>query len=311
MNEFVTIKVNEDIINQIKDKYEPYQITNNGEYISFCASYKGIIITIFDSKHILKSVTFNGEGALKEALQFDENASIKENKENKESKYWINIENQIGSDEVGVGDFLLPMIVVAAFVRKKDIDILKQYGVTDSKKLKDEDILEMGESLANKFFISKLTLSNEKYNEMIDKGENLNSLKAKMHNRALLNLFKKFPDTKYIFIDKFCGVDKYFSYLDDKNETKVTNIVFHEKGETYYPSVALASVLARYSFLLEKQKLEKKYKMTFPFGANKKVDEFASSFIDKYGIDEFNKIAKKNFANYKKILKKEEDLSLL
>ena len=193
------------------------------------------------------------------------------------------------------------MIVVAAFVRKADIKILKQYGVTDSKKLSDEDILEIGEALGKKFFVSKLTLHNDKYNEMIAKRENLNSLKAKMHNRALLNLFKRFPDTKYIFIDQFCAEDKYFSYLTDKLETQVKGVTFQTKGESYYPSVALASVIARYSFLKEKEKLEKKYNMEFPFGAGSKVDEFAKKFLEKYGKEELDKLVKQNFANYKKL----------
>lgn len=301
MKESVTIKVSEDTINIIKEKYAPYQVNNNGEYISFCANYRNIIITIYDSKKALKTVTFMGEGALEEARSFDENAEVNKVKEKTESKEWINLESQIGSDEVGVGDLFLPLIVVAAFVRKQDIKILKEYGVTDSKKLKDEDILEIGERLATKFFVSKLTLPNDKYNEVIDKGENLNSIKAKMHNRALLNLFKKFPDTKYIFIDQFCAEDKYFSYLNDMNEKRVTNVTFKTKGESYYPSVALSSVLARYSFLKEKIKLEKKYKMTFPFGAGTSADKFLQEFLNKYGKDELDKIVKKNFKNYKAV----------
>ncbi len=301
MKENVTIKVNEEIVNQIIEHYQPYQIPNDGEYVLFCADYQGVIITVFSSKKTLKSVTFIGDNALNEAKLFDESAEVNKVKVSTESKEWVNLESQIGSDEVGVGDFLLPMIVVAAFVRKNDIKTLKMYGVTDSKKLTDADILEIGEALGKRFFISKLTLSNEKYNEMVEKGENLNSLKAKMHNRALLNLFRRFPDTKYIFVDQFCAEDKYFAYLNDKSEKQVTNITFKTKGETYYPSVALASVLARYSFLKEKEKLEKKYKMSFPFGASSKVDEFAKEFLDKYGQEELDKICKKNFANYKKL----------
>ena len=301
MKQSVTIKVSPEIAKEIKKHYELYQIPNDGEYVDFCANFQGIVITIFLSKKANKTVTFIGDNALEQAKLFDENAAEKEKKESTESKFWVNLESQIGSDEVGVGDFFLPMIVVAAFVRKADIKILKQYGVTDSKKLSDCEILEIGEALGKKFFLSKLTLPNEKYNELVLKGENLNSMKAKMHNRALLNLFKRFPDTKYIFIDQFCAEDKYFSYLTDKNERQVTNITFKTKGETYYPSVALASVIARYSFLKEKEKLEKKYQMSIPFGAGSKVDEFAKEFLDKYGKEELDKLVKQNFANYKKL----------
>lgn len=298
MAQHVTIKVSPLQIEEMKKYYESFIVSTDGEYTIFLAKKGGVTITAFSSKKENHKVTFVGEYALEEAKIWDENAAIAEPKE-KVKEEWLCLDTQIGSDEVGVGDFLLPMVVVAAFVRKKDLPILEEYGVHDSKKLKDEDILKIGPTLAKKFFLSKLTLSNEKYNEMIDKGENLNSLKAKMHNRALLNLFKQFPDTKYIFVDQFVGEDKYYSYLNDKNEKKVVNIVFKTKGESFYPCVALASVMARYSFLKEKEKLEKHYKMSIPFGASKKSDEFAKEFINKYGVEEFTKIAKKNFVNYK------------
>nr|MCR5185043.1 DUF3378 domain-containing protein [Bacilli bacterium] len=173
MKPLVTLKVEEAEFNKIQEFYEPYSMPNDGEYVSFYAEHNGVNITGFSSKKKLKTITFLGDNALEEARLFDINAEIKEVKE-KEKASWINLENQIGSDEVGVGDFLLPMIVVAAFVRKKDIKTLKEFNVTDSKKLKDEDIRQMGELLAKKFFLSRLTLDNEKYNEMVDKGENLN-----------------------------------------------------------------------------------------------------------------------------------------
>lgn len=297
MKQSVTISVNQLKIEKMKRFYAEHIVTNSGEYVLFQAKKSGIVITAYLSKKEMYKVTFIGEDALGEAQTWDPEA--KENaKKTPIVEEWVCLEDQIGSDEVGVGDFVLPMIVVAAYVRAKDIKTLKEFNVHDSKKLKDDEIREIGAALAKKVFISKLTLSNEKYNEMYEKGENLNSMKAKMHNRALLNLFKQFPDTKNIFVDQFVKEDTYYRYLNDKNEVKIDNIVFKTKGESSYPSVALASVMARYSFLLEKDKLEKKYKMEFPLGASSKADEFAKKFIFKYGIEEFNKICKKNFANY-------------
>ncbi len=301
MQELVSIKVDENTLKKMKKFYSASIVPNDGEYIYFCAKISDVVITGYSGKKATKTVTFLGDGALHEAKIWDENAELYKTKEQPKGE-WLCLENQIGSDEVGVGDFLLPMIVCAAFVRSKDLKILKEYGVTDSKKISDKDILQIGEALSKKFFVSKLTLPNEKYNEMIAKGENLNSLKAKMHNRALLNLYKQFPDTKNIFVDQFVKPETYFKYLNDANEPQIRNITFRTKGESYYPCVALGSVIARYSFLKEKEKLEAKYKMKFPFGAGSQVDSFSKQFISKYGLNEFNKIAKKNFANYSEVI---------
>ena len=302
MKPIVSISVNQNTLDKIRDFYSDFIVPNDGEYIYFFANVNGVVVTGFSGKKEKKTVTFQGDNALKEARIWDKNAQLIKPK-TKEKEEWLCLEDQIGSDEVGVGDFVLPMIVVAAFVRKKDIKTLLNFGIHDSKKLKDEDILEIGKALTKKVFISRLVLHNDKYNEMIDKGENINSLKAKMHNRALLNLYKQFPDVKNIFVDQFVKSDTYYRYLNDENEVKVENITFKTKGESSYPSVALASVMARYAFLLEKQRLEEHYKMTFPFGAGTKADEFSKEFVKKYGLKEFEKICKKNFSNYQEITK--------
>ena len=299
-NRFVSITVDVEKATAMMDFYRPYQKLNNGEYIIFQAYYSGTTITIYQDKKNKHKVVFAGEDPLLEAKNWDPTVEYKE-KTVEEPKGWLCVDNQIGSDEVGVGDFLLPMIVVAAFVRGKDLKTLEGFGVKDSKKLTDEKIREIAPGLLKKFFVSKLSLPNEKYNELIAKGENMNSIKAKLHNRALLNMFKKFPDTRNIFVDQFVAESKYFAYLNDPNEQKVLNIVFKTKGESYYPCVALASVIARYAFLLEKDALEKKYGMTIPFGAATKANEFSEKFIKKFGQAEFDKLCKQNFTNYKEL----------
>lgn len=303
MKENVTITVDATLIEVMRDYYQSSTINNMGEYIDFQAEHNGVIITAFLTKKERKKVTFFGEKALEEARVWDPNVELNEKKE-EVKEGWIFFDDQIGSDEVGVGDFLGPMIVVAAFVSKKDIKRLIELGIHDSKKMKDEKILEVGPTLVKEFKFSKLTLPNEKYNEMYLKGENLNSMKAKMHNRALNNMHKQYEDVLNIFVDQFVSPNTYYKYLNDENEEIVKDIIFKTKGESYFPCVALASVIARYSYLLEMKKLEEKYHMTFPFGASKKVTAFAKEFLAKYGEEELNKIVKKNFANYNEVVSK-------
>lgn len=303
MKENITITVPSTLVEVMKEYYSDCLENSQGEYVDFQARKNDVIITAYLSKKENKKVTFFGENALEEARVWNPEVEKQEKKESVKEG-WLYFGDQIGSDEVGVGDFLGPMIVVAAFVSERDIKKLIELGIHDSKKMTDKKILEVGPEIVKQFKFSKLTLSNEKYNEMLDKGENLNSMKAKMHNRALLNMHKEYIDVLNIFVDQFVAEKTYYKYLNDANEEQVKDITFRTKGESYFPCVALASVIARYSYLKEMEKLSEKYGMDFPFGASKKVTEFAKRFLDKYGEEELYKVAKKNFANYSEVINK-------
>ena len=299
----VTIKVSEEKLLEIKEYYKDYLVDESGDYLVFSAFKDETSIKGYASKKSYRKVLFSGKNELEEAQIFDLSAaqsSKDSEKEDISQLHYVDFGEQIGSDEVGVGDFYLPMIVVAAYINKDQYQRLKELGITDSKKLTDKKIREIGEQAIKEFKFSKLTLSNEKYNEMIAKGENLNSLKAKMHNRALANLHKEYEDVYAIYVDQFVNEDTYYKYLSKDDEPIVRGISFKTKGELRFPSVALASVIARYSFLLYKDKLEEKLGLEVPFGAGKKADEFKKILLDKVGQEEFDKLVKKNFKNYSK-----------
>ena len=82
------------------------------------------------------------------------------------------------------------------------------------------------------------------------------------------------------------------------------NIIFREKGEVHFPSVALASCIARYTFLQEIDFLNKKYGVKIPHGAGSGVNAFAKKFIEKFGIEEFKKITKRTSRIISKFLMK-------
>lgn len=296
--EIISIKVNEDQKNEIVNYYKNYQLNNDNEFIVFFAKKDNISISLFKNKKGSLKLVLKGQNALKEAKKWDDNAFEKSSKNKTQS--WINISDQIGSDEVGTGDFFGPVCVCASFVKESDIPFLKKLGVNDSKKLSDEQIIKIGKELIRKIPYSQLSLDNEKYNQLYEQGLNLNEIKAKMHNQVLLNLKNKYKINN-IFVDQFASVENYYKYLKDVDNI-VKNINFKTKGETYFPCVAVSSIIARYSFLQKMEKLSEKYKMDIPFGAGTKIKTFSKKFIKAYGLDEFNKIVKKNFVTYNEII---------
>lgn len=292
----ITLKFSVEEYQKIKEYYAPFATGEIGEYIDFVSVLDNVTVRGYVSKKARRTVVFSGPASLEESSKWGEVTLLA--KEPEEKLHIVDFGEQIGSDEVGVGDFYLPMIVVAAYINKSQYQRLKELGVVDSKKMTDKKIRELGPILIKEFEYSKLTLPNSKYNEMTAKGKNLNSLKAKMHNRALNNLHEKYEDVIAIYVDQFVSEERYYSYLDKDDEPILRGISFKTKGESRFPSVALASVIARYSFLIEKDKLEAKYGLEFPFGAGKKADEFKKILLDKVGQEEFDKLVKQNFKNY-------------
>ena len=308
MNQRVTIQVNEEVRDQIVKFYDSIKQENKNEYIIFFGKNSDVVVSVYESKKGDKfKVFFVGNKALEEAKRWDENAAPNSEKEAKAKPTptkacWEFLGDQIGSDEVGTGDFFGPICVCAAYIRAKDIKRLKQLGIDDSKRLSDDKIRELGKILVKEFEYSQLSLNNEKYNELIDQEMNMNEMKAKMHNRVLLNLRNKHEYVRDVFIDEFLKEDSYYRYLNREKEV-LYGVVFKTKGESYFPSVAVGSIIARYSFIQHMDLLSKKYGMEIPYGASKKVTDFAKKFVKKLGFDELDKVVKKNFANYKELTK--------
>ncbi len=73
------------------------------------------------------------------------------------------------------------------------------------------------------------------------------------------------------------------------------------KAEDKCLSVAAASIISRYLFLKEMEKLSDELGLTIPKGAGPLVDETGITIVKKYGFDKLKSIAKLNFKNKDKI----------
>lgn len=300
------------VSNNIKEKmikyYELLRRENTPPYALFQAEEGGTIITLYESgKVVFQGISadidanmWKDQESFLNGRNIDEELKEKEIIKNDKSYYHY---SAIGSDEVGVGDYFGPIVVTATFVDKKNIKFLEELKITDSKKMTDEKILRCAPLIMEKIPYATFTLSNKKFNELSNKGFNMNKIKAILHNKVLFELSNKGYKYEKIIMDQFASPKNYFSYLkQEKIEDKVTNIVFLTKGETKHLSVAAASVISRYMFLEEMNKLNKQYDMEIPRSSTQKVDEVAKIIVNKYGKNELNKIAKISFANTKRIL---------
>ena len=236
---------------------------------------------------------------------FNAKVTNSENKDKKKEDIYVDPKiynsSSIGSDEVGTGDYFGPIVVTAAYVKREDIPFLEEIGVKDSKKLTDDQIIKIVPKFLKKIKYESLILTNKEYNERYDENTNMNKLKAILHNKVLGKLKTKVPNYDYIIVDEFAKPYVYYSYLKDSSNV-VRDITFMTKGETKSLAVACASLISRYIFIEEFDKLGEKLDVFLPKGASNLVDEVGINIVKKYGKDKLKEIAKYNFKNTEKIL---------
>ena len=304
----IVFKPSDNIKEKMIDYYDLLRRDKKPPYSVFQAEEGGTIITLYESgKVMFQGISADIDANMWKDLEshynnrdIDSELKKKEEKGDDKTYYYY---DAIGSDEVGTGDYFGPIIVTATLVDKSTRKLLEDLKIMDSKKMTDDKIRRCAPILMNKLPYVTFTLSNTKYNEMSSKGFNMNKIKAILHNRVLYELSNKGIPYHKIIVDQFTTPRSYFSYLKQENiEDKVTKITFLTKGESKHLSVAAASVISRYRFLQEMDKLSEKYKVDIPKGASPKVDSVAKKILDTYGKNELSKIVKLNFKNTEKIL---------
>ncbi|TCJ03598.1 ribonuclease HIII [Cytobacillus praedii] len=302
-NTVLVKKMNE--INEMKVYYQSYLIDKLPPGSIFAAKTPTCSITAYKSGKVL----FQGGGSEVEAAKWGNSiASASPEKKKSTSNTYLPDQFEtlsvVGSDEVGTGDFFGPITVVAAFVKKEQIPLLKELGVQDSKNLKDNQIINIAKQIKTIVPHSLLTLHNEKYNKLQKSGMSQGKMKALLHNQAIGHVLRKIepeqPDA--ILIDQFAKKEIYYQYLKNEKIIQRNNVFFSTKAESVHLAVAAASILARYAFVRHFENLSKEAGFTLTKGAGSKVDEAAARLIHEKGMDALPAFVKLHFANTEKAM---------
>ncbi len=302
----IVFKVSDNVKDKMIKYYEDKRKPTTPPYAIFQAVEADTVITLYESgKAMFQGISADIDANIWRDMEKSLNNIDVDTRDSSEKKkdsidktnYYF---SAIGSDEVGTGDYLLPIVVTAAYMDKSNIKFLESLGVHDSKKLTDKKIMSCAPMIMKKIPYESIVLSNKEYNEYYEKGININKMKAILHNKMLYKMKNKSLPYQKIIVDQFCLPGVYFNYLRDVKE-KVAGITFLTKAEDKNLAVASASIISRYIFLEEKAKLEKKLGMEIPLGAGSKVDEVAKEILNKKGIDYLKEISKFSFKNTEKI----------
>lgn len=213
--------------------------------------------------------------------------------------------NVIGSDETGKGEAFRPLIVVAAYVKKENVEKLIEYDVRDSKsyKKKSEDervqyeltkkeICDIGKKLTG--FTSYADFEKQRENgvviekdyvtfaaNIIPNGVYNEKWKTKKTKKGCLNqhelirdehaavvkLLAKEVKYDYVVVDNF--EDAHPDNIQERIGLPKDKMIIVEKADEFAIAVACASVIAKYLGYLY-------------------IEELAAG----YGLDEFNDLGK-------------------
>lgn len=291
----VVIKVDDEVKAKMIEYYKDKRRDKVIPYVVFQAQDEDTVITMYESGKVM----FQGVSADVDASMWGMISDQSKTKNIDKSYYNI---SAVGSDEVGTGDYFGPIVVTASYVKKEDIEFLEKLGVGDSKKISDDKIKKIAPEIAKKIIYRSLILSNTEYNEKYQKNINMNQIKAIMHNKVLFQLInEEKPKYDKIIVDEFAKEARYYSYL--KNIDKVQkNITFLTKAEDKNLAVAASSIISRYIFLKEFDKLSDSIHIPLPKGASKDVDTIGEEIVEKFGEEKLKEIAKLNFKNTERIL---------
>ena len=301
----IVFQVSKNVQEKMKEFYKDKMRPKTPPYAIFQAEEADTIITLYESGKAM----FQGASADVDAqLWVDKEKHLNQRvidinepkkKEEKENGCYF-YQSTIGSDEVGTGDFFGPIVVTAAYVSKENIAFLDELGVKDSKKLTDDKIKKIIPKLIKRIPYVTYTLNNQDYNNWQEKGYNMNQIKAILHNKVLYQIKERNYPADRIVVDQFVYPKKYFEHIKEAKDI-VSNITFTTKAESKCASVAAASCISRYIFLMQMEEMSKNIQITLPKGANHVVDQIGKEIVQKYGFEKLREIAKLNFKNTQKI----------
>lgn len=302
------IRVDNDTKKLMNEFYKDIKRDKTPPYAVFQADTGDTIVTLYESgKAMFQGVSADIEAGMWESIRKDKDnidyfMDTKDTKIKKEEQVDIPSDiSSVGSDEVGTGDYYGPIVVTASFVSKENIPFLTELGVKDSKKLSDEQILKIVPKIIKKIPYKTIMLSNKEYNDNYGKNMNMNKIKAVLHNKVLTEMVKD-NDYDYIVVDQFEPEKSYYNHLSDV-PNPLKGITFITKAEDKCLSVAVSSLISRYIFIKEMDKLGDKYGIFLPKGANYYVEDIGIKLVNKYGEKILHDIAKLNFSNTNRILK--------
>ena len=151
-----------------------------------------------------------------------------------------------GADEAGRGPVLGPLVICAACFREADIQVLKEQGVTDSKKLTPQRREDLVDVILEKAVDHELVVFSAK--EIVDSmqsGVNLNQLEVKGFAKAINAMIARGTFPRITWIDAAdVKAERFGEHILAQLDCKLSLQSLHKADAIHIP-VGAASILAK------------------------------------------------------------------
>ncbi len=195
----------------------------------------------------------------------------------------------IGTDEAGKGDLFGPLVVCGCAVKTEEVarKFLK-LGVRDSKNLPSRSLEEVAKALKEFDFCRCLVIKPEVYNKLYAEFQNQNKILSLAHANLLDALYLE-TALKRAVVDRFMKGSYIDCFLNAPLRVEET------VGAERYLGVAAASVLARYLFLKELERLSKIVGEKLPAGSGNEAKRVFQKLRTKFERKVLERVAKLHF----------------
>jgi ribonuclease HIII len=204
-------------------------------------------------------------------------------------------EPHFGIDESGKGDFFGPLVIAGVYVDREISHALLEAGIQDSKRIgSDARIRKLADAIRETRGVAfnVVMIGPERYNQLIGKFGNVNSLLAWGHARVIENLVEARPNCPRALSDQFANPRLIENAL--KKRAQTIKLEQRTKAESDL-AVAAASILARERFIDWFVSAGKTYGVQFPRGASAAVKEVARELVARHTRAVLDKVAKTHF----------------
>ena len=212
----------------------------------------------------------------------------------------------IGVDESGKGDFFGPLVVAGVLADETGAERLAAMGVKDSKKLSDNRILAIDETIRDYFIHFVYRVPPAEYNRTYQKIKNLNIMLAAGHAAVITGILKQAEasgsQVDGAISDKFGKNHRLEDALAELHcRLPIEQMI---RGEAVV-QVAAASIVARAEFVRQIRLMSNELGVDLPKGAAPQVDEAGRRLVQIYGPEVLTRAAKTHFKNYRRALEAE------